>query len=127
MRRSGQGRPWPCSSLWWMLTGSIGASQRMKGAKGPIVSQRMDSCQKRDKIGMVALRLGPRPGMSVKWQQLEFVVPGIIALTAMIASFNGAGTRLNVDRFYFRSFDECLMAPISLLPLLIGKPPSVPS
>ena len=27
---------------------------------------------------------------------LEFVIPGIIALTAMNASFNGAGTRLNV-------------------------------
>jgi ABC-type multidrug transport system permease subunit len=52
---------------------------------------------------------------------LEFVVPGIIALTAMTASFNGAGTRLNVDRLYFRSFDECLMAPISLLSLLLGK------
>jgi ABC-2 type transport system permease protein len=52
---------------------------------------------------------------------LQFMVPGIIALTAMTASFNGAGTRLNVDRLYFRSFDECLMAPISLLSLLLGK------
>lgn len=52
---------------------------------------------------------------------LEFVVPGIIALTAMTTSFNGAGIRLNVDRLYFRSFDECLMAPIGELPLLLGK------
>ena len=52
---------------------------------------------------------------------LEFVVPGIIALTAMTASFNGAGTRLNVDRLYFMSFDECLMAPIKLNSLLLGK------
>ncbi|HOT06370.1 MAG TPA: ABC transporter permease [Methanotrichaceae archaeon] len=52
---------------------------------------------------------------------LEFVVPGIIALTAMTTSFNGAGTRLNVDRLYFRSFDECLMAPIKLHSLLLGK------
>ncbi|MEA2045080.1 MAG: ABC transporter permease, partial [Euryarchaeota archaeon] len=51
----------------------------------------------------------------------EFVVPGIIALTAMNSSFNGAGTRLNVDRLYFKSFDECLMAPISHLSLLLGK------
>jgi len=52
---------------------------------------------------------------------LQFVVPGIIALTAMTTSFNGAGTRLNVDRLYFKSFDECLMAPISLPSLLMGK------
>lgn len=61
-------------------------------------------------------------GMSVNGTSyLQFVVPGIIALTAMTASFNGAGTRLNVDRLYFHSFDECLMAPISLLSLLLGK------
>jgi ABC-2 type transport system permease protein len=52
---------------------------------------------------------------------LEFVVPGIIALTAMTTSFNGAGTRLNTDRLYFKSFDECLMAPISSMSLLMGK------
>jgi len=52
---------------------------------------------------------------------LEFVIPGIIALTAMTTSFNGAGTRLNVDRLYFMSFDECLMAPVGLHSLLMGK------
>jgi ABC-type multidrug transport system permease subunit len=52
---------------------------------------------------------------------LQFVIPGIIALTAMTTSFNGAGTRLNVDRLYFKSFDECLMAPIGLTSLLMGK------
>jgi len=52
---------------------------------------------------------------------LEFVVPGIIALTAMTTSFNGSATRLNVDRLYFHSFDECLMAPVGLLSLLTGK------
>lgn len=52
---------------------------------------------------------------------LQFVVPGIIALTAMTISFNGAGTRLNTDRLYFRSFDECLMAPISPISLITGK------
>jgi len=52
---------------------------------------------------------------------LEFVIPGIIALTAMTTSFNGAGARLNVDRLFYRSFDECLMAPIGLTSLLLGK------
>ena len=52
---------------------------------------------------------------------LEFVIPGIIALTAMSTSFNGASTRLNVDRLYYKSFDECLMAPVGLPSILLGK------
>ena len=52
---------------------------------------------------------------------LEFVIPGIVALTAMTSSFNGAGTKLNVDRLFYKSFDECLMSPISRFSLIIGK------
>ena len=71
---------------------------------------------------LVAFGWGLGQGISINGTSyLEFVVPGIIALTAMTASFNGAGVRLNTDRIYFRSFDECLMAPISSLSLLLGK------
>jgi ABC-2 type transport system permease protein len=57
-----------------------------------------------------------------QWDELFGVrSSGIIALTAMASSFNGAGLRLNTDRIHFKSFDECLMAPISLLSLLLGK------
>ena len=71
---------------------------------------------------LVAFGWGLGRGMSVSGTSyLEFVVPGIIALTAMTTSFNGAGTRLNTDRLYFKSFDKCLMAPISLTSLLFGK------
>jgi ABC-2 type transport system permease protein len=52
---------------------------------------------------------------------LEFVIPGIIAITAMTSSFNGAGMKLNVDRLFYKCFDECLMSPISPLSLIIGK------
>lgn len=71
---------------------------------------------------LLAFGWGLGRGMNVNGTSyLEFVVPGIIALTAMTSSFNGAGLRLNTDRIYFKSFDECLMAPISLLSLLLGK------
>lgn len=61
-------------------------------------------------------------GVSVEGSgYLDFVIPGIIALTAMNSSFIGAGARLNVDRLFFRSFDEFLMAPISALSLVFGK------
>lgn len=71
---------------------------------------------------LMAFGWGLGRGISVNGASyLEFVVPGIIALTAMTTSFNGAGTRLNTDRLYFRSFDECLMAPISSISLVMGK------
>jgi len=52
---------------------------------------------------------------------LEFVIPGIIAMTAMNSSFNGSGTRLIIDQIHWRSFDETLMAPIGQPALLLGK------
>jgi ABC-2 type transport system permease protein len=52
---------------------------------------------------------------------LDFIIPGIIALTCMNASFSGSGMRLNVDRLFYKSFDELLMSPISLYSIVIGK------
>ena len=52
---------------------------------------------------------------------LEFVIPGIIALTAMNTSFNGAGMKLNVDRLYYKCFDEILMSPVSPIAVILGK------
>ncbi|MCW4046887.1 MAG: ABC transporter permease [Candidatus Bathyarchaeota archaeon] len=52
---------------------------------------------------------------------LAFVMPGIIALTSMSASFTGASSKLHVDRLFYKSFDECLMSPISLFSIVIGK------
>ena len=71
---------------------------------------------------LVAFGWGLGRGINVEGASyLEFVIPGIIALTAMTSSFNGAGMKLNVDRLFFKSFDECLMSPISQLSLIIGK------
>jgi len=52
---------------------------------------------------------------------LQFVIPGIIAMTAMNSSFSGSGTRLVVDQIHWRSFDESLMAHIGHGALLLGK------
>lgn len=52
---------------------------------------------------------------------LNFVIPGIVALTAMSVSFSGVGMKLNVDRLFYGSFDEFRMAPISPYALIIGK------
>ncbi|MEM3437663.1 MAG: ABC transporter permease [Nitrososphaerales archaeon] len=55
------------------------------------------------------------------YSYLDFVVPGIIALTTMTGSFNGAGSKLHVDRLFYKCFDEILMAPVSIFSIIIGK------
>jgi ABC-2 type transport system permease protein len=52
---------------------------------------------------------------------LAFVIPGIVALTAFSTSFNGAASKLQVDKFFYKSFDELLMSPVSLESIIMGK------
>ncbi|MGA2385299.1 MAG: ABC transporter permease [Candidatus Bathyarchaeia archaeon] len=52
---------------------------------------------------------------------LAFVIPGIVALTAFSSSFNGSAQKLQVDRLFYKSFDEFLISPVSLYSLVIGK------
>lgn len=71
---------------------------------------------------LLAFGYGLGRGVSVDgYSYLQFVVPGIIALTAMTTSFNAAGMKLHVDRLFYKCFDECLMSPISLFSIVIGK------
>ena len=52
---------------------------------------------------------------------LAFIIPGIVALTSMSVSFSGAAMKLNVDRLYYKSFDEVLMSPVSFSSIIVGK------
>jgi ABC-2 type transport system permease protein len=52
---------------------------------------------------------------------LAFVIPGIVALTAFSISFNGAASKLQVDKFFYKSFDELLMSPVSSYSIIMGK------
>jgi ABC-2 type transport system permease protein len=71
---------------------------------------------------LVAFGYGLGSGISFEgYGYLEFVIPGIVALTAMTSSFNGAGLKLHVDRLFYKCFDEYLMSPISLFSLAVGK------
>lgn len=70
------------------------------------------------------LAFGYGLGMGIRFEgysYLDFVVPGIIALTAMTSSFSGAGSKLHVDRLFYKCFDELLMAPISNSSIVLGK------
>lgn len=52
---------------------------------------------------------------------LDFVVPGIIALSAMTASFNAVGVYINIHKLYDRTLEEYQIAPISALSFAVGK------
>jgi Nod factor-specific ABC transporter NodJ protein len=52
---------------------------------------------------------------------LEFVVPGIIALSAMTTSFNAVGSTLNMSRLYHKTLEEYLIAPVSASSFVLGK------
>ena len=71
---------------------------------------------------LVAFGFGLGRGISFGgYDYLDFVIPGIIALTAMTGSFNGAGMKLHVDRIFYKCFDEYLLSPISMFSVAVGK------
>jgi ABC-2 type transport system permease protein len=55
------------------------------------------------------------------YSYLEFVIPGILALTAMTTAFNTSGLKLHVDRLFYKCFDETLMSPVSGFSIIVGK------
>jgi ABC-2 type transport system permease protein len=71
---------------------------------------------------LLAFGYGLGRGVSIEgFSYLEFVIPGILALTAMTTSFNAAGMKLHVDRLFYRCFDEMLMSPVSAFSIIVGK------
>jgi ABC-type multidrug transport system permease subunit len=71
---------------------------------------------------LVAFGYGLGQGVNVGGvSYLAFVIPGIVALTAFSTSFNGSASKLQVDRLFYKTFDEYLMSPVSLYSIVIGK------
>jgi len=52
---------------------------------------------------------------------ITFIIPGIIALTALSAPFTSVSSRMNVQRLYYRSFDEMMLCPLRFSSIAIGK------
>ncbi len=72
---------------------------------------------------LIAFGYGLRSGTSSidGVSYISFVIPGIIALSSLSASFASTSTRMNVQRLYYKSFDEMMMCPISLHAVILGK------
>ena len=52
---------------------------------------------------------------------LDFLLPGVVALTTMNASFNAIGMSLNVQRLYERSFDNIMISPTPIWQYILGQ------
>ena len=52
---------------------------------------------------------------------IDFLVPGIIALTTMNTSFSAVGQPLNVQRIFERSFDQIIISPTPMPAYIVGQ------
>ena len=52
---------------------------------------------------------------------LDFLLPGVVALTTMNASFNAVGMSLNVQRLYEHSFDNIMISPTPMWQYILGQ------
>jgi ABC-type multidrug transport system permease subunit len=71
---------------------------------------------------LVAFGYGLRSGTTdIGVSYIAFVIPGIMALTSLSGSFASTSTRINVQRLYYKSFDEMMLCPISMPAIVLGK------
>jgi ABC-type multidrug transport system permease subunit len=71
---------------------------------------------------LLAFGYGLGRGANIEgFSYIEFVIPGILALTAMTTAFNTSGLKLHVDRLFYKCFDETLMSPVSAFSIIMGK------
>lgn len=71
---------------------------------------------------LIAFGLGLGRGVKVGGTgYLEFIVPGIIALSGMTASFSAVGISLNISRRYTKTLEVLITAPVSPLAVSLGK------
>ena len=52
---------------------------------------------------------------------MVFVLPGIIALSAMNNSFSGVAVTLNISKLYYRTIEEILVSPVSPWSIALGR------
>ncbi len=50
-----------------------------------------------------------------------YIVPGIIALTTLSATFSTISMKILVQRLFYMSFDELLLCPIHISSIILGK------
>ena len=59
--------------------------------------------------------------MSHGQSYLNFLIPGVVALTTMNGSFNAIAQNLNVQRLYEKAFDQVMISPTPLWQFFAGQ------
>ncbi len=71
---------------------------------------------------LIAFGWGLGQGLVVEGKPyLEFMVPGLIALNTMMTSFNNTANNINISKLYYKTFENFVLAPMSLSVFVIGK------
>ncbi len=71
---------------------------------------------------LVTFGWGLGRGMNVgNGTYLEFVLPGILALSAMNNSFGPVSTSLNISKLYTKTMEEVLVSPVSHWDIALGR------
>lgn len=52
---------------------------------------------------------------------LNFLIPGVVAMTTMNGSFNAIAQNLNVQRLYEKAFDQVMISPTPLWQFIVGQ------
>lgn len=71
---------------------------------------------------LIAFGWGLGGGMHVGGgNYIDFVIPGIVALTTMTVSFSTIGNSINISRLYEKTFEEFMVAPLNMWVYATGK------
>lgn len=52
---------------------------------------------------------------------MAFIVPGIVALTTLSATFSTVSMKILIQRLFYMSFDELLLCPVHISAIILGK------
>ena len=71
---------------------------------------------------MIAFGWGLGRGMVINGQPyINFVIPGIIALTTMNTSYSAIAVLLNIHRLYDKTFEQYIISPLPMYKFAVGK------
>ncbi|MEG2288686.1 MAG: ABC transporter permease [Clostridium sp.] len=52
---------------------------------------------------------------------INFIIPGVIALTTMTVSYNNTANSVSISRLFYKSFEAFMIAPITMISYTLGK------
>ena len=70
---------------------------------------------------LLAFGFGVGSNMDDPQSYVMYIVPGIIALTTLSATFSTVSMKILVQRLFYMSFDELLLCPLHISSIILGK------